>query len=267
MPKSHINMYDKICEYGSYADFASDPTVQHCWQKANELYHCSLEKCMLKSRALSGRTSASLYECAAREVKFTERLCYASAARACEHAFCAGVDPYCDDSDFEEEAVEDAKILAVYHNTVAGNILTLEGVFPTLPAELSTFFEQVQQQSIKEVGLNGMAGEHAKHILLQNRCKNMCVQLVQEDPTLDAWRAVEREVDELLPLLHEQAKNAYILNRTCPHLAAQITFHLLVVKCYVAWAEAPRNSATAVVWKEAVDICQQCILHSEMSVR
>jgi len=133
----------------------------------------------------------------------------------------------------------------VYHNTE--------------PAEVTTYFEQVQQQSVKEVGLSSTAEEHAKHVLLQNRCKYMCAQLAKEDPTLDPWRAAQREVDELLPLLHERAEKAYILNRNCPHLAAQIAFHLLVVKCHVAWAEAPPNSATAVACEEAVVICQQSV--------
>jgi len=270
--KEDIVVRERICEYGSLALAAPHQDIQALWKKANDLLSRSVAHGLSAEKGQTGGSAARLYACAAQADNNAERLCFASAARACEECF--GDDKQSDEDEYdsladssdEESVVEYHTRFILYHHLLAGTVLALGEVSSALPAELVTFFAQAQQQSAEVDGLKGMAEEHATYIVLKNRCVHQCAQLPAEDPALDAWQAAQREVDVLLSLFHQRAENSTAYNQT-GHQSRRILFQELVVKCHVAFAEAPSDSASAVAWKKAVDTCRDSVLASAESAK
>eukprot|EP01032_Pedospumella_encystans_P013096 gene13096-15098_t len=238
VPAKDIVVRELISDYGASAFSVSDPVKQELWAKANDPKSADSDE---------------------------KRLCFESAARVCEECFCVGENPpkeapsdddsFAESSDEEEEEVEYPFKLSLYHSVLAETVLSLEGVTSGLPSELTTFFEQAQEQSAEEEGLRTTAAEHATYIVLKNRCVQQCAGLPESDVTFDAWKAVQREVDVLLVLLHKRTEDVYEYHYT--HLISlKVSFQALVVKCQVALAEAPPISSSVVVWLETLQICQ-----------
>eukprot|EP01032_Pedospumella_encystans_P008390 gene8390-9965_t len=255
--KIDIAVRERIFEYGSSALAASDSAVRQLWMKSNDLLSRSVEDGLSIETARTGDAAARLYACAAGAVEDERRLCFESAARVCDECFCFGENPTQrdDSSDEEEEEAEYPFKLSLYHSVLAGTVLTLGEVTSGLPPELVTYFEQAQQQSAEDEDLKSTAAEHATYIVLRNRCVQQCAGLHESDATFDAWKAVQREVDGLLVLLHQRAEDVYEYYQT-RLISLKVSFQALVVKGQVALAQAPSNSSSVVAWTEAVEICQ-----------
>ena len=95
--------------------------------------------------------------------------------------------------------------------------------------------------------------EHAKYIILRNRCKYERTLSSNAEPVRESWLKAMEEADALLVLLQQRADDVY---GQASHLAAKITFRCLTVKCYVSLAEAPPDSARAAAWSQAVEVCR-----------
>ena len=265
VPWKDIVVRELISDYGASAFSASDPVKQELWAKANDLLNRSVVHGLSLRKAQTGGACAKLYACAAQADMGEKRLCFESAARVCEECFCVGENPpkevpsdddsLAESSDEEEDEVEYPFKLSLYHSVLAETVLTLGGVTSGLPSELTTFFEQAQQQSAEDEGLRSTAAEHATYLVLKNRCVQQCAELPEGDATCDAWKAVQREVDVLLVLLHQRAEDVYEYYQT-RLISLKVSFQALVVKCHVVLAVAPPDSPSAEAWKEAVKICQ-----------
>ena len=243
VPEETIAARENVCRYGAVACAAPSPTLRDYWKKANDLLSRSLVtySYLTNHRPRSGSAAAALYVHAASATSSVERRCFASAARALENSYLA---------------YRRSGTLARYHNVLSRAILCHGAVYPTTPPEVTAFLDEVDQESYDRETLKSNTEEHAKFIMLRNRCKYERTLSSNAEPVRELWLKAVEEADALLGLLQQRADDVY---GQASHLAAKITFRCLTVKCHVSLAEAPPDSARAAAWSQAVEVCRTAV--------
>eukprot|EP01032_Pedospumella_encystans_P008389 gene8389-9964_t len=247
LPEETSAVLEKACGYGALACAAPNPTLRDYWKKANSLLSRSLitHSSVTNHRQHTGSTAAALYVHAASAKGGFEMHCFASAARALENSYLA---------------YRRSGTLARYHNVLTRAILCHGAVYLTLTPELTAFFDEVVQESNDRETFKSNTEEHAKYIMLRNRCQYERTLASNAEPVRELWLKAMEEADALLVLLQQRADD---VDEQASHLAAKISFHCLTVKCYVSLAEAPPDSARAAAWSQAVEVCRNAVPEQE----